>query len=59
MKKVIVMVLSMAAVFCGWSATETVDGITWTYIVSGDESVIGNGSNVAKLNAHSVAWKSV
>ena len=26
MKKVIVMVLSMAAVFCGWSATETVDG---------------------------------
>ena len=58
MKKMI-MVFAVVSACCGWAATETVDGITWTYTVSNGEAVIGNGSNAGKLNAHSVAWKSV
>ena len=52
MKKMI-MVFAVVSACCGWAATETVDGITWTYTVSNGEAVIGNGSGAALASQHS------
>ena len=59
MRRFFVFFIMMQSAFNLLALTESVNGITWIYTVSGDESVIGNGSNAGKLNAHSVAWKSV
>ena len=53
MKKIIIGLVVVSA-FCGWTATETVDGIAWTYTVSGGEAKVGNNyspySAISKSN---------
>ena len=45
--KAMVAVAMVAVSFASMAETEVVDGITWTYTVTGDEVQIGDGSNAA------------
>ena len=39
-KRLMMLAVAAAAAFGAWSATETVDGITWTYSVSNGKAKI-------------------
>ena len=47
-KKLMTMVVAVAAAFCAWAETETVGNYTWTYRIGGDNTVsIYNGYSAA------------
>ena len=39
-KKLMMMVVAVAAAFGAWAATETVGGYIWTYSINGDTAEI-------------------
>ena len=49
MKNILAAVLSIMA-SCALAETETIDGVSWTFRLSGGEAILGGGSKSSDMN---------